>query len=211
MSSLATADVSDLLRLNRNLKEYARVRSKMSVQEILANRGQRLRIFLYRAFWAQRWKQGRKGGGFKLLKSLVAAGKGIHVRLMTLVSPWAGQIPTVTKRGQPLNERQKLVAQEMIRRSAGVGILGVSFLRKRWRETKVSKFLVENRTKGFGKAVTFALTEGQFTITGWTPGLKRVAEKYGLLGKAVRNMNADTEVYLSRKLGPEFLKSLHAP
>src|SRR5687767_8945504 len=118
------SDVSDLLRLNRNLKEYARVRSKMSVQEILANRGQRLRLFLYRAFWAQRWKQGRKAGGWRLLKQHVKAGKGIHVRLMTLVSPWAGQIPTETKKGKPLNERQKLVAQEVLRRSAGVGVLG---------------------------------------------------------------------------------------
>ncbi len=208
--SFLLVDASELRRIQRNLQAYAQVRNKTSVQEILAKKGNDLRINLFKGFWAQRWKKGNKGGGFRLLNQLSRAGKGVLVRLMTLVEPWKSQIPAVDKNGRALSMWQKLVAQEMIRRSAGVGVLGVSFLRKRWAEKGNQRFLIENRTRGFGKAVTFDLKEGEFVITGFTPGLARVASKYGLITGAIRNVSRDIETYLEKKLGPEFVLALHA-
>jgi hypothetical protein len=202
-------DASDLGRLNRNLKAWIGVSGK-SEDEALNKKGNDLRIRLFKGFWGQRWKRGGKGGGFRLLRQLVRAGKGILVRLMNLRSPWDSQIPATDKNGKPLNLRQKLVAQEIIRRQAGVGILGVSFLRKRWAYKKEAKYLTENRTRGFGKAVSFEKSNGAFTITGFTPGLAKVAAKYGILASAIRGANVDTEEYLLRKMGPEFLQTLHA-
>lgn len=206
--NMISVDVRDMLRLQRNLKEYARVRSKVSKDEILNKKGNDLRIRLFRGFWARRWK---KNAARSLLKTLVAAGKGVHVRLMRLVAPWSGKIPATDKKGRPLNDWQKLVAQEVMRRASGIGVLGVSFLRKRWRYKKEGSYLTENRTRGFGKAVTFQKTADEFTITGWTPGLARVAQRFGILGEAVRGMSADLETYLSRKISPEFVQQLHAP
>lgn len=210
MTPSLTVDVRDMFRLQRNFKEYVKVYKK-SEDEILNKKGNDLRIQLFKGFWAQRWKKGNKGGAFKLLKALVAAGKGVYVRLMRLVEPWASQLPDKTKSGKPLNIRQKLVAQEMMRRQAGVGILGVSFLRKRWAYRKESRYLTTNSTRGFGKAVTFEKRDGEFIITGFTPGLARVAQKYGIINGAIRKVSADIETYLARKLGPEFVQTLHKP
>lgn len=206
--TLTTADVRDVLRVQRNLQEYARVRSKISKDEILNKKGNDLRIRLFKGFWSRRWKKNAARG---LLKTLVAAGKGIHVRLLRLVAPWSGRIAATDKKGRPLSGWQQLVAQEVMRRQSGIGVLGVSFLRKRWRYKKEGAYLTENRTRGFGRAVTFRKTESEFSITGWTPGLARVAQKFGILGEALRGMSADLEAYLTRKIGPEFVQSLHAP
>lgn len=204
-----TADFSDIQRLQRNLKAYVKIRHKKSVDEILNAKGNDLRIQLYKGFWAQRWKKGAKGG-FRLLKSLVAQGRGILVRLMSLVSPWSGKVPLVDKRGRALNLYQKLVAQEILRRQSGVGVLGASFLRKRWAIKDNERFLITNKTRGLGKAVTFEKKDDAFIITGFTPGLARVASKYGILTKALNAVSRDIEKYLERKLGPAFVQQLHA-
>lgn len=200
-------DARDLMRLTRNLREYIKV-NKRSEDELLNKKGNDLRIQLYRGFWAQRWKA-KKGGGFRLLKALVASGKGFLVRKMQLVEPWASQVPQTDKKGRALNEYQKLVAQEATRRQAGAGVLGVSFLRKRWAYKKEARYLTENRTRGFGKAVTFEKRDGEFIITGFTPGLARVAQKYGIISGAIQRMSTDIESYLAKKLGPEFVQNLH--
>jgi hypothetical protein len=205
-----TADLSDLRRLQRNLKAYVQVRKKKTTDEILNQKGNDLRIRLFRGFFAQRWKKGAKGGGFKLLKSLVAQGKGVLVRLMQLVPQWAGAVPQQDKNGRALSLHQKLVAQEMLRRQSGVGVLGVSFLRKRWAIKNNERFLITNKTKGFGKAVTFEKRADSFIISGFTPGLARVAAKYGVLLTAIRAMSRDIEKYLRRKVGDEFVEQLHA-
>lgn len=208
---IAWVDTKEIDRINRNLTTYAKLRYKKSEDEIVNQKGNDLRISLAKLFLAQRWTNGAKGGAFKLLKTLAATGRGVLVRLMRLVSPWSSQVPSVDKNGRALTMWQKLVGQEMIRRGAGVGVLGVSFLRKRWAFKNNDKFLIENRTKGFGKAVTFEKQEHAFVITGFTPGLGRVAAKYGLLTKALARVSADIEKYLSKKLGPDFVGALHAP
>jgi hypothetical protein len=202
----ASADISDLLRLQRNLQAYAKVRHKKTTDEILNQKGNDLRIQLFRGFWAQRWKKGRN-----LVRNLLAQGRGILVRLMRLVPQWAGKIPATDKRGRALNLYQKLVAQEIARRQSGTGVLGVSFLRKRWRFKDNARFLVTNRTRGLGMAASFEKKDDSFVISGFTPGLARVAQTYGILNKALARVSADIEKYLARKLGPAFVEQLHAP
>lgn len=203
------ADLSEIFRIQRNLQAYAKVRHKKSVDEILNQKGNDLRIQLFRGFFAQRWKKGR-GSASRLLETLLAQGRGILVRLMQLVPKWAGKIPQTDKRGRALNLYQKLVAQEIARRQSGIGVLGVSFLRKRWRFKDNARFLATNVTRGFGKAVTFEKQDDAFIITGFTPGLARVAAKYGVLTNAFRVVSQDIEKYLERKLGTAFLEQLHA-
>lgn len=202
----ATVNLSDIARLQRNLQAYAKVRHKKTTDEILNQKGNDLRIQLFRGFWAQRWKKGRN-----LVRALLAQGRGILVRLMTLVPKWAGKIPQQTKGGRALNLYQKLVAQEIARRQSGVGVLGVSFLRRRWAFKNNSRFLITNKTRSLGKSATFEKRDDQFVITGFTPGLARVAQQYGILSNALRRVSADIEKYLERKLGPAFLQELHAP
>lgn len=205
-------DTSALNRLNRNLREYARVRYKKTEDEILNQKGNDLRIQLFRGFWAQKWKIKKgQGGAFKLLQKLSRAGKGFLVRQRRIMAEWSGKIPDKDKRGRTLSLWQKLVAQEALRRQAGVGVLGVSFLRKRWRFNKQGYYLTTNRTKGFGKAVTFLKRQGEFIITGFTPGLRAVADRYGIIGGAINRVSVDIETYLAKKLGPSFVQQLHAP
>lgn len=208
MSASVYADLSDISRLNRNLKAYVTVRHKKTTDEILNAKGADLRIQLFKGFFGQRWKKGAKGG-FRLLKSLVAQGRGILVRLMTLVSPWDGKVPQTDKKGRALNLYQKLVAQEILRRQSGVGVLGASFLGKRWAFKNNERFLIVNKTRGFGTAVTFEKKDDAFIITGFTPGLARVASKYGLLNRALNKVSLDIEKYLAGKLGPAFVEQLH--
>ena len=209
MSNFVTADMRDMDRLQRNLRAEIGVSSR-SKDEILNRLGNDLRINLFKGFWKQKWTKGRKGGGFRLLRQLSKSGKGVHVRLLRLTGKWTDQIPENTKGGKDLTMWQKLVAQEIVRRQAGVGVLGVSFLRKRWRYKKDGRYLTKNTTRGLGTAVTFEKTDDAFIIRGFTPGLAKVAQRYGVLGTAMRVVAGKTEAYLRRKLGPEFVRQLHA-
>lgn len=209
IGGLLTWNAAALDRLQRNLRAYEKVRVKKTSDEILNEKGGRLRIELWRAFWKRRFVKS-KTSWERVLKRLVKRGKGIKVRLQNLGNPWAARVPQTNKHGKPTTLRQKLVAQEIMRRVSGSGVLGASFLIKRWKKTKEDKYLIENRTRGLGKAVTFQKTAKAFIVTGFTPGLAAVAQKYGALAEAINAISADTEAYLLRKCGPDFVKALHA-
>lgn len=208
-SSIFTVDTREISRINRNLEVYMSLR-KVTEDRILTDKGIDLRIKLFRLFFAHRWAEMKKGKGSAILKNLTIGGKGIRVRLMRLISPWDSKIPATDKNGKALSMWQKLVAQEVMRRAAGIGILGVSFLGRRWRFNKKGAYLVTNKTNRLGVAATFEKRDGQYIISGFTPGLRRIADKYGILSDALALVSANIEEYLARKLGPEFLKTLHA-
>lgn len=206
-------DVRELDRLMRNLRVYMQLRYKKSEDEILTQKGNDLRIKLFQGFWAHRFldKKSRKFTAGKI-RELIGKWNGIKVRLNQLRSPWDGRVPATDKNGKPLSMHQKLVAQEVMRRISGTGVLGVSFLGKRWRfNKKDGYFLVTNRTNKLGTAATFLKRSGEYIITGFTPGLGRIAERYGILSNALSVVSADVEEYIAKKLGPEFLQTLHAP
>jgi hypothetical protein len=202
-----TVDVRDLHRLTRNLRAYLKIYPK-SENEVLNRKGNQLRFELFKAYRLARWRAGEKKDPNRLLKTLLSAGRGVLVRVLRRVEPFASQVDQTDKNGKPLNFWQLLVGQEMARRSAGVGVLAAGFLRKTWRYKKEGRYLTENRTS-HGTAVTFEKKDHEFIITGFTPGLERIARKYGIMGTALNNVSKDTENYLARKLGPEFVANLH--
>jgi hypothetical protein len=214
MKPIISADTSELLRMRRNFLAEREV-SRRSGREIIAHKAEDTRINLGKEFYKHRFLKGKKAAssGDQILKSILKHG-GINVRLMNLVSPWAGMVPTVDKNGKPLSLWQKLVAQETLRRMSGSGVLGVSFWAKR-KGKRVDPgtgkvVLLENKTKGFGRAVTIEMDDSQATITGFTPGLAKVAIRYGAIPAALRKVNAASERYLMRKYRDEFAKQMAA-
>lgn len=207
---IAYADLSDLDRLKRNLKAYLATPHKRTVLELLSHKGNQMRIELWRQFWSHRFIK-RKASWKNVLKRVVGKTDGVKVRWQSLHSPWDSRVPDVDKNGKKLSLYQKLVAQEIMRRVAGSGVLGVSFLTKRWRKSKGAKpFLIENRTNTLGKSARFELRDDYVQITGFTPGLEKIALRYGILKSAIREANRDIESYLKDHFGPAFLQALHA-
>jgi hypothetical protein len=213
ISFLTTVDASELKRVSRNLEAYAKVRYKRTEDQILNDKGTDLRIQLFRQFFSHRFilKKAKNTALAGVIRSLVAGGRGIRVRLQALRSPFDAKIPSEDKNGRPLTMRQKLVAQEVLRRIVGSGVLGVSFLGKRWRFNKKGAYLVQNKTNTMGVSATFEKKDGQYIISGFTPGLARVASKYGVLSNALAVVSSDIENYLRKKIGPELLAAIHAP
>jgi hypothetical protein len=209
---VVTADLTDVARLQRNLKAYLDAPHKRTVLELLSHKGNQMRIELWRQFWKHRFIK-RKGDWRNTLKRIIGGGigKGIKVRWQSLHSPWDSRVPVVDKNGKKLSLYQKLVAQEIMRRVSGSGVLGVSFLTKRWKKSKGAKpFLIENRTNTLGQSARFELRDDFVQITGFTPGLEKIALRYGILREVIRKANEDVEGYLADHFGPAFLTALHA-
>lgn len=206
------ADTSELDRLQRNLKAYVQYRRKIPEDQILTQKGNALRIELWRGFWAHRFieRKAQKKAWPKILRKLIDSKGGIKVRLQYLTAPWDSRVPDTDKNGKPLTLRQKLVAQEIMRRISGSGVLGVSFLGKRWRFNKKGAYLIVNKTNKLGTAATFQKRDDEYIIRGFTPGLLKVAQRYGVLRGAISEVSRDIEKYLADRIGPAFLEALHA-
>lgn len=204
------ADTVALSRLESNLRAYASV-SKLTISEILGKKGNDLRIQLFRGFYEH--KLGGKGAkktniAFAELKRRTRLGMGTLVRLKYLSDKWTTGLPDRTKDGKPLSRWQRLVYQETERRTAGIGILGVSFLSKRFRYTnRDGKFLASNNSKTLGTLVTITKTDESYTIEAKTPGMEEVSARYGIRENALNKVSEDMEVYLSRKFGEGFARS----
>lgn len=196
---MLTVDVSQLDRLQANLKKYAAV-SKKDEDEILNKKGNDLRIQLYRGFKKAKWKGGKKIAE-RELKRRSKAGIGTLVRLKYLTDRYSANAPKTDKTGKPLSLWQQLVWQETQRRQRGIGLLGVTFLQKRFRYGKEGRYLVENRSRTLGTLVRIEKSQGSFSISGFTPGLVKIAQRYGIVSTAMAAVSADIEVYLNRKMG----------
>jgi hypothetical protein len=208
---IVTADMTDIDRLQRNLKAYLGAPHKRTVLQILNHKGNAMRIDLFKLFWAHRFlKRGKKGNWMRILRRIISDAKGIKVRSHSLQSKWSSLIPDVDKNGKKLSLWQKLVAQEVLRRISGSGVLGVSFLAKRWRKNSTGKTLIDNRTNTLGLAARFEVQDDFVQITGFTPGLEKIARRYGILKEVIRRANADIEKFLSDKISPAFVEALHA-
>lgn len=204
------SDLSALDRLTRNLHDYE-LASRKTRSEILDQKGNDLRIQLFRGFWAQ--KLGGPGGkkkgiAFRELDRRTRAGVGTLVRLRVLDEKWIANMPETTKDGKPLSLWQKLVYQETQRRQSGIGILGVSFLSKRFRNKKGERYLAANVSKTLGELVVISKDEDSFTIRGMTPGMNEIAERYGIKARAINAVSADIEPYLARKFGQAWDQSM---
>lgn len=196
---MIVANMSEIDRLNRALRLYARLRLKLDIDAILEKKGNDLRIQLGRLFMRQKAKKAA------LTAKRIGAWGGVNVR-QTFIDR---EVPTVDKNGKPLSFWQRLVAQELMRRQRGIGVLGTGFFGSRWRYNRGGPYLVENKSRALGTMVESQKSRGRFRITGFTPGLRAVADKYGILDKALRRVTWDIEKYIRRKLGDGFEATLN--
>jgi hypothetical protein len=206
-------------RLNDALLLYASY-ARSGVDEILAKKGNDLRVQLYRKFSAEKWKG---GPGIAEREMRARATQGIGTRISRWVRNNPGDPPISLHRlqGTPavapapagLNRQQALVWREVQARQAGIGILAVSWLLRRWRHNNGGKRLVANKTDHsvMGKVVTNESREfgtlaqveqrpGMLRLTGFTPGMDEVAERYGIVSDAVDAVTDDMMPYIERKM-----------
>ena len=179
---MVTAQVSQ--DFNRALTEYIRGSSRTQ-DEILAKKGNDLRLKLFKGFFARKW-QGGKTIPFREFKARAKAGKGIRVRQSIRSGGIGFEVPFRNRKGRALNDRQRRVYLELKARSRGIGVLGATFIEKRWRWRKAGRYLALNKTNRVG-APMLSLTKQPetFQLVGWTPGLTDVDEKYGIVRNAM--------------------------
>jgi hypothetical protein len=237
MINLPPETFAELERLQTTLATYAGVTSRVG-PELIARKAQDLRIQLYKGFAEHRWQgsgrgaknnrgvafvemraRSKQGDGTVLRKNLVAASNAPTMAYRTVI----GKAGIRRKLLVPTTERQRLVWTELARRQAGRRVLGVSFLMKRWRNTrddqgnriKVLKANVTARNElDMGEVVheqrdfgnrrvlgRITLRSNSATIEGFLGAHSTISNRYAILSTAMRAVREDTEVYLNRKLG----------
>lgn len=201
----------EFVRFNRNFFEYIKASGKMPSQ-VIFEKGRDLRIKTFQGFRRVAWKRGRKGGAWKEQRRRFKAGRGVKVRgyirrniaegntdMGSRVAGWAPKDAPLTKAGKPMNRWQKAVWQEMRYRQAGVGILGVSLLDRRWRYRKAGRYLAVNKTRRLKELGAIEQTDDSFKITMSVDGAVTVDQRYGIARTAINEVAADMGVYLVRK------------
>jgi len=198
----ATVEIVGGDALQKALQEYQTYSRKLP-SEVLQKKGNDLRIQLFRLFREKRWAGG-KTIAEREMRARAKEGKGTLTRRGLDIS----HTPTVSRTGKPLGLQSRRVAAEIATRQSGIGVLGVSFLLSRWSYSKSGRTLIQNRSRSLGILSEAELSldasqpgqsTGTFRLTGYTPGMARVAAKYGILAKAKAAVLADMQPYLARK------------
>jgi hypothetical protein len=184
--------VPALPAFNRALVDYIKVTGKLPA-EVVAKKGVDVRIQMHREMKKHSYRKGRKGGAWREQKRRFKSGAGILVRDRTF------QPAGVDKNGRTLNRWQRAVKGEVERRERGVGLLAATFLDRRWRKPRKGSYLSENRSRSLGRLMVTQQTPTAFTITATTPGVETVANRYGVVDRALSVATADLNKYLTRK------------
>ena len=240
MLNLPPETFAELERLQTTLATYAGVTSRVG-PELIARKAQDLRIQLYKGFSEHRWMgsgrgaQNNRGIAFIEMRARAKEGKGTVIRPgLVAVSPNAPTVAyrTVTGAGGtrrkllvPTTWRQRQVWTELARRQSGRRVLGVSFLMKRWRNSRdeqgnriqvLKKNVTARNELDMGEVVheqrdfgnrrvlgRITLRSNSATIEGFLGAHSTISNRYAILAGAMRAVREDTEVYLNRKLGGE--------
>lgn len=190
---LDDASVRALNSLSKTLDRYVALSGK-SIDETLNRKGNDLRIKLFRAYRKKRARSRFE----QQARARARRGVGLTVRMDEISTRYSP--PEVDKNGRPLTLWQKLYWQELKRRKQGIGVLGVSFLDRRYRSNQTQgRYLTINRSGQLGEMARFEKGNGFFRITGFTAGLAQVDKKYGLVRDAVTAVENDTLKYIERK------------
>lgn len=207
----------DIGRLNDELALYVKL-SKLTAEEAVAKKGLDLNIKLFRGFWALRTRGGRSAWAGPMFTEAKARGWRVRVRRKVIEDePYLtiqrqGYIERRRKRKDGTDAVRKvkrarrglLVAQELARRQRGAGLLGITFLQRRWRSNATrGRFIAVNKSKRLGELSmidTGPLPDGAFfRLRVFTPGIDTVGESKGIFATALRQVREDTAVYLVRK------------
>lgn len=243
MINLPPETFAELERLQTTLATYAGVTSRVG-PELIARKAQDLRIQLYKGFAEHRWMgsgrgpQNNRGIAFIEMRARAKVGEGTVLRksLKESQTP-AANAPTMAYRTVigaggtrrkllvPTTLRQRLVWTELARRQSGRRVLGVSFLMKRWRNSRdeqgnriqvLKKNVTARNELDMGEVVheqrdfgnhrllgRITLRSNSATIEGFLGAHSTISNRYAILAGAMRAVREDTEVYLNRKLGGE--------
>jgi hypothetical protein len=228
MSSFEVTVREDIGRLNEELELYSKL-SRLTAQQVVDKKGIDLNIKLFRGFWALRIKNGRNAWKGPMFDQ--AAARGWRTKLRKRVvedEPYLSiyqfgyfsrrvkrKKGTGTKTEKQRSRRGLLVAQELARRQRGAGLLGITFLQRRWRSNQAQgRFLAVNKSRGLG---TLAMMESGpledgafFRLRVFTPCIDTVGEGLGIFATAIRQVREDTTVYLVRKQMEALRKALKA-
>ena len=193
----------ELKKLGIVLSAYLEV-NKRERQSLIRKKGIDAGIKLHKGFKRQRWKGG-KSVAVREMRRRAKAGKGTKVRDRAL----SLNAPNRSKKGRKLNWWQKLVWQETFRRQSGIGVLGVSFLMRRYRKGILqgnpgARITKANRSRKNGIISTIQVSKDRFEITGFFPGTHTVSVRYGILSTAVREVTVDSLQYVKKKTGDQF-------
>lgn len=201
---------------NRALFDYIKVSKKLPSQ-VVAEKSQDLRIKAYKEFDRHSWKSGRKGGAQDYGKLRHMTGEGTEVRPSILAKVRAGTAHrfdktkkkrkrdrALDKNGTALSGQRLAVWLELRARSAGVGYLAASLLDRRYRKPKKGapleeRRLVLNRNKKGSTLTTMELTPFRYLISMESSGAVPYDRKYNAANNAVQAVNADMDIYLTRK------------
>lgn len=194
-------------RFNARIQEYIRA-SKLNQEDIVQKKGNDLRIQLFKGYKSRRWG-GKRIKGIAM-REFRARGGRIKLREGLQIK----DAPTHGKNKKPLTDHQRLVWEELRLRQKGIGVLGASFLIKRWSKKKDK--LIRNRTGAGGRKLADFIfnsspisNECQFTIMGYTPALKKISDRYRIVSGALSVVSADMEKYLKRKEEETMHKVFH--
>ena len=209
-----------LQQVNDVLTEYVKL-SKRTPDEVLEKKGRDLNIKIFQGFWALRFKSARshrkKGAVFSGPAFDEAAARGWRVKVRPgLELDGSYRLARAKTRGGPkttrngLNNRALLVAQELATRQRGGGLLGVSFLQRRWRRGirtangMTGSYLVQNRSGKLG--LLSSVQKGQvgpdghfLRITNRAPGVAIVDQNKRIIANALEAVRGDTLTYIDRK------------
>ena len=216
----------DIGKLNEELALYMEL-SKKTAQEVVDKKGLDLNIKLFRGFWALRTKGGRNAWKGPMFDQ--AAARGWRTKLRKRVvedEPYLsiyqfGYFSRRVKRKKGMgtqtdkhrSRRGLLVAQELARRQRGAGLLGITFLQRRWRSSQAKgRYFATNKSRGLGTLSMIEsgpLEDGAFfRVRVFTPGIDTVGEGRGIFATAIRQVREDTAIYLVRKQMESLRKAL---
>lgn len=200
--SAQSIDIRGHAELDKALRDYVRLSGK-TVDEVLAKKGNDLRIQLFRGFYSKRLA---RGASHQQMLARSRSGRGTLTRWKTLGASYIGNVPD-SATGAPLNKQQALVWQELQRRDKGAGVLGTAFLIRRRRSAKAGSYLARNTSRLFGtlaeveqrESLSGETPEGSFRVSGYAPGQAAVARRYGIETAAIAAVLSDIRPYLQRK------------
>ena len=230
----------NLAAVNEALEQYRKINVKLTTAEILEKKGRDLGIQLFRGFWALRQKgvtasmKNPADAVFSgpMFKQAEARGWATKIRATELTGPYAslydaGATARLLKnrKGDYLlrkdaapTKQALLIAQELATRQRGVGLMGVSFLSKRWRRRdpiKGGDYLVQNTSGKLGllssvEQVVDASGGGFFRLKSQVPGLSNPAvPTSSIIAAALAEVRRDMLVYITDRQGKAVVAQLN--
>jgi hypothetical protein len=208
--------VPEIAGFNRRFVEYVKLSKKLPSQ-VIAEKSNALRIETFKEFAKHSWKEGAKTGAQDYGRLRHISGEGTRVRPSIRDKVRAGTAHrfdkttkkrkrdrALDKNGKALYGQRLAVWLELRARSAGVGYLAASLLDRRYRKPRKNdplqeRRLVQNRNKKGSVMTVMELTPSQYSIQMWARGAEKVNARYNVAENALRNLNADMDVYLTRK------------